>query len=71
MLLLSSINGDYPDFKPFPHEWETEDRDAYFYPPTETRFPKGFIYPKDINIAQRYFRDKKTAIVHFVALTIK
>lgn len=71
VLLLSSINDDYPDFEPLTQEWETEDRDAYFYPKTETRFPKGFIYPKELNIAQRYFRDKKTATVHFVALTIK
>ena len=71
VLLLSSINDDYPDFEPLTQEWETEDRDAYFYPKTETRFPKSFIYPKELNIAQRYFRDKKTATVHFVALTIK
>jgi hypothetical protein len=69
--LLSSTAREYPDFEPLDREWETEDKDAYFYPDTETRFPKGFNYPKEPNIAQRYFKDKKTATVHFVALTIK
>ena len=70
-LLLSSVNDDYLDFEPLAQAWETEDCGAYFYPETETRFPKGFNYPKELNIAQRYFKDKHTATVHFVALTIK
>ncbi|GBO53391.1 hypothetical protein APA_1298 [Pseudanabaena sp. lw0831] len=69
--LLSSTAREYPNFEPLDREWETEDKDAYFYPPTETRFPKGFDYPPELKIGQRYFRDKKTATVHFVALTIK
>jgi len=70
-LLLSKSASNYPDFVALDREWETEDRAALFYPETETRFPKGFNYPKNLNIAQRYFRDKQTATVHFVALTIR
>ncbi|MBE7384522.1 MAG: hypothetical protein F6J95_024290 [Leptolyngbya sp. SIO1E4] len=51
-------------------EWETCDREAHVYPPTETRFPKG-IASDGINIGQRYFRDKKTAMVHFIASVAK
>jgi hypothetical protein len=69
--LLSSTAREYPDFEPLDREWEIEDKHAYFYPHTETRFPKGFIYPPELNIGQRYFKDKKTATVHFVALTVK
>lgn len=66
--------------------WETSDFDAYFYnnkPESRTKFPtkfpKGFTFkgleneeiePKAISIGQRYFKDKDTAIVHFIALTI-
>jgi hypothetical protein len=71
--MLLSIRDGYPDFNPLDgawEAWEAEDRNAYFYPKTETRFPKGLVYPDDLNIAQRLFKDKKTATVHFVALTI-
>jgi hypothetical protein len=68
-LLLS--NSDKVDgFDAIGDEWETCDRSAQVYPPTETRFPHG-IADRGINIEQRYFRDKKTATVHFVALVVK
>lgn len=59
--------------------WKICDRHAYFHNMDETQFPKGFIYkgvegedinPKKIPISQRYFQDKDTATVHFVALTV-
>ena len=73
VLLLSQYDNDYPDFDSFPQTWQSEDRSAIFYRETETRFPKGFIYPEKpetLNIGQRYFNVKDTGIVHFVALTI-
>ena len=73
VLLLSEYDNDYPDFNGFvrfPQTWQAENRTANFYPKDETRFPKGFIYPKNLNIGQRYFKDQDTGIVHFVALTI-
>lgn len=66
--------------------WETSDFKAYFYnnkPESRTKFPtkfpKGFIFkglnneeiePTAISIGQRYFQDKDTATVHFIALTV-
>jgi len=71
VLLLSKYDDDYPDFDSFAETWQAEDRKANFYPKTETRFPKVFIYPEKLNIGQRYFKDQTTGIVHFVALTIQ
>jgi len=71
VLLLSKYDNDYPEFDSFAQTWQSEDRNASFYPKTETRFPKGFIYPEELNIGQRYFKDQDTGIVHFVALTIE
>lgn len=73
VLLLSEYDNDYPEFHGFdrfPQAWQAETRNAKFYTATETRFPKGFVYPKNLNISQRYFKDRATGIVHFVALTI-
>ena len=74
------------DKKPKPKKWIISDFDAYFYnneiksrTKFPTKFPKGFtlkglenqeIEPKAIEIGQRYFKDKDTATVHFIALTI-
>ncbi|KKD39309.1 MAG: hypothetical protein WAN66_03835 [Limnoraphis robusta] len=52
-------------------EWETEVRKACLYQPTVTRFPNRFKYPDNFKIAQRYFKNKKTSTVHFIALTIQ
>lgn len=68
-VLLLSIAGNEPGFKPVGHEWETEERTAHFYPETETRFPQR-LPATNIKVAQRYFKDKQTATVHFVALTV-
>ena len=70
VLLLSQYDNDYPEFDSFAQTWRSEDRKANFYPKDETRFPKGFTYPEELNIGQRYFKDQDTGIVHFVALTI-
>ena len=35
-----------------------------------TRFPQPLIYPDDLKLQQRYFQDKHTGTVHFVALTL-
>lgn len=69
VLLLSNTN-EVEGFEPIDADWETCDRPAHIYPPTETRFPQG-LADRNINIKQRYFRDKKTATVHFVALIAK
>lgn len=68
VLLLSNADSE-PGFIAVGQNWETQLRQAHLYPSTETRFPKGFTYESN-KIAQRYFRDSKTATVHFVALTI-
>ncbi|MBD2298841.1 hypothetical protein [Nostoc sp. FACHB-190] len=51
--------------------WEIIEQNVLLHSPTETRFPKDLNSEDIKNIAQRYFRDKRTATVHFVALTIK
>jgi hypothetical protein len=68
VILLSIADEDY-DFIKIDGDWQTQDRDAHLYSSNETRFPKGFP-SKKLDIAQRYFIDKKTATVHFVALTV-
>jgi hypothetical protein len=70
-VLLLSITDNHPDFNSLDNDWLVEERNAHLYPPTETRFPKDFVFPeKGLDIKQRYFLDQKTASVHFVALTI-
>lgn len=78
LILSNSSKPDLPGFDKSTN-WETSDFKAYFYE-NETKFPKDFIYrnsnsekinPEQININQRYFRDKDTATVHFIALTLK
>ena len=49
-------------------QWLIRDLNANFYPPTETRFPQGVTYPNGLDVGQRYFMDKQTGIVQFVAL---
>jgi len=51
--------------------WEIIEQNLLLHSPTETRFPKDLNSEDIKNIAQRYFRYKHTATVHFVALTIK
>jgi hypothetical protein len=69
-LLLLSIAPIQSDFIPIGETWETQQRDTYLLSPSDRRFPKHLPQQKT-DIAQRYFIDKKTATVHFVALTIK
>ena len=83
VLILSKNNFTLGDFKLEGFEkvsgnWETSDFKAYLYE-NETQFPKKFVYkklknenikPKDISIGQRYFQDKDTTTVHFIALTV-
>lgn len=69
LLLLSQTNNLF-DFQPLGNDWETQIRQAYLYPTTETRFPKG-INSSQVNINQCYFRDRQTATIHFIALTTR
>ncbi|HYW19410.1 MAG TPA: hypothetical protein VE956_08880 [Nodularia sp. (in: cyanobacteria)] len=69
-VLLLSIAGEHSDFIKIGEEWQIQQREAHFHSPEDRRFPKS-LPAKQTNIAQRYFIDKKTATVHFVALTIK
>ena len=80
VLILSQVEADLDGFEQLTEEWQICDRPACFHGIEETKFPKSFIYngesdekidSKNINIGQRYFQDKKTATVHFVALTIR
>lgn len=80
VLLLSRVEADLEKFERLTEEWQICDRPACFHDIDETKFPKSFIYNgesdekieyKNISIGQRYFQDKKTATVHFVALTIR
>jgi hypothetical protein len=82
LLLLSRIEADLEGFEPIDPDcqWEICDRPACFHSIDETKFPKSFIYQgadgqkinsQNISIGQRYFQDKKTTTVHFVALTVR
>ncbi|MGJ3250427.1 MAG: hypothetical protein ACFE0J_04735 [Elainellaceae cyanobacterium] len=71
-VLLLSASGGNPNFESVGEAWGAHSvQDAHPYPKTETRFPQGLDYKEeDFNLGQRYFFDPKTAIVHFVALTV-
>lgn len=59
-------------FQPIKGNWEILEQNVLLHARNETRFPKEFTSDKLNNlIAQRYFRDKDTATVHFVALRLK
>ncbi|WP_413167620.1 hypothetical protein ACL6C3_13175 [Capilliphycus salinus ALCB114379] len=72
-VLLLTEGDSLLEFKPLEKdcEWETEVRKACLYQQTETRFPNRFHYPDNLKIAQRYFKNKATSTVHFIALTIQ
>lgn len=55
-------------FETLPGVWIYEDRGAKLYGPKETRLPKVIKSPSNISLGQRYFRDRRTAIIHFVSL---
>lgn len=48
-------------------DWDARTRNAHVYPPTETRLPT-VIAASGVDISQRYFIDKTTETVHFIAL---
>lgn len=81
-LLLSRVAADLEGFEPIDKdcEWQICDRTAYFHRLDEPKFPKTFVYKgeknekivsNNISIGQRYFQEKRTATVHFVALTVR
>jgi len=83
VVLLSQETVNSAGFKPIEVDWQISDRTAYWYLTSENRppaqFPNEFLFldingnsikPEDIKIGQRYFQDRKTGNVHFVALTI-
>jgi hypothetical protein len=81
-LLLSRVEADLEGFEPIDKdcEWQICDRTAYFHRLDEPKFPKSFVYKgkndqkivsNNISIGQRYFQEKRTATVHFVALTVR
>ena len=72
-VLFLTTGENHHEFQGLGENWQVEERNAQFYQKTETRFPKGFNYPENLNIKikQRYFQDKTTATVHFVALTLE
>ena len=83
VLLLSQEIVNSVEFNPIEVDWQISDRTAYWYLTSENKppaqFPKEFLFldtngkpikPESIKIGQRYFQDKTTGTVHFVALTI-
>ena len=81
-LLLSRVEADLEGFEPIDKdcEWQICDRAAYFHALDEPKFPNTFVYKGEksekivshnISIGQRYFQEKRTATVHFVALTVR
>ncbi|MDY7021462.1 MAG: hypothetical protein SWJ54_08870 [Cyanobacteriota bacterium] len=75
ILLLSNSDSLPGEWKTIEEgcEWETEVRNARLYDSTVTRFPHRFKYPDNLKtkIAQRYFKNKETLTVHFIALTVQ
>jgi hypothetical protein len=69
-LLYLGIQAPPDSFIPLPGEWRWEDHaaDLYGSQNRETRFPKPLSHPQDLKVGQRYFRDERTARVHFIAL---
>lgn len=83
VLLLSQETVNSDEFEKIEVDWQISDRTAYWYLTSENRppaqFPNEFLFldsdgkpikPESIKIGQRYFQDKTTGTVHFVALTI-
>ncbi len=77
VLLLSHQSDPVNGFAALDGDWEACDRPAQLHKSKETqyptRYPKGFYIGSGVNpkaIQQRYFRDRRTATVHFVALTL-
>lgn len=70
VLLLSKTEINDPALKPLAEkqQWLIRDLNTNFHSRTETRLPWGVTYPKDLDIGQRYFIDRETGIVQFVAL---
>ncbi|MBD2364634.1 hypothetical protein H6G36_26255 [Anabaena minutissima FACHB-250] len=68
VLLLSETDFDL-EFTTVGKIWETQIRPAQVYSNPETRFPNQF-NNQCSNIAQRYFIDRETSTIHFVALTV-
>lgn len=68
-LLLLSQNDSNPDFLPLGGNWQTKDVNSILRS-NETRFPHRIKGQAIKNLAQRYFMDAETAIIHFVALTL-
>ena len=69
-LLLLSKTDFSPDFLPIPGNWETQEVNAIFRQ-NETRFPNKIKGETPKNLAQRYFLNRETATIHFIALTLK
>jgi hypothetical protein len=66
-LLLLSTTGSEDGFEPIQGNWDIQTWDAHIYPKTETRLPT-VVAADGIAVKQRYFINKQTATVHFVAL---
>jgi hypothetical protein len=70
ILILSKVEKELGEtWHEIPANWTYQDRKAFMYPATETRFPKE-IQSEIVNIGQRYFQDADTNTTHFIALTV-
>ncbi|MBE9040989.1 hypothetical protein IQ235_09370 [Oscillatoriales cyanobacterium LEGE 11467] len=68
-LLLLSENEDITQFEPLIGSWEYEDRASISDPDIKIRLPQKMTIESG-EIGQRYFRDRDTGTVHFIALTV-
>ncbi len=73
VLWLSHQSDPVNGFAALDGDWEACDRPAQLHEAKETQYPKGFYFGPGVKpeaIQQRYFRDRRTATVPFVALTL-
>ncbi len=74
LLLAQDVQASTWGFEAVSRTWEaSEPLPTHWHNSGDTpdmRFPKTFTYPKHLKLQQRYFHDRETGTVHFVALTL-
>jgi hypothetical protein len=75
LLLAHTVEAAAWGFEAVAKSWGTSEAlPTYWHNSGDTpdmRFPKTFLYPKNLKLQQRYFHDRETGTVHFVALTLE
>lgn len=67
-LLWLGLESGAGSFSDLPGDWDCADHLAVPYEDTATRLPQAILIPQGMTLGQRYFRDRRTAIIHFVSL---